>query len=123
MATVLIIDKQSDQIAEQFKLVKGIFTFSVKNLNDARNFLESEQFDVLICDHSFLDENNNFFDFSINAQPMIQNYLIIAHDADESELNINGVAGYLKRPIHPGQINSLSIEELLDQRDINAIFD
>ena len=38
MATVLIIDKQSDQIAEQFKLVKGIFTFSVKNLNDAVTF-------------------------------------------------------------------------------------
>jgi DNA-binding NtrC family response regulator len=123
MATVLIIDKESEKIAEQFKLIKGIFISSVQNIDDAESFLKSDQFDVVICDHYLLGDNDNFFDYCLEVQPLVANYLIINHDTDESKLNIQGVTGFLKRPIHPGQINSLSVEELLDQREIDTIFD
>ena len=123
MATVLIIDKESEKISEQFKLTKGIFTSSAQSIDDAKSFLESDQFDVLICDHYLLGDNDSFFDYCLEVQPMVANYLIINHDIDESKLNIQGVTGFLKRPIHPGQINSLSAEELLDQREIDALFD
>ena len=70
-------EEAAEKIAEQFKLIKGIFTSSVQNIDDAKSFLKSDQFDVVVCDHYLLGDNDNFFDYCLEVQPMVTNYLII----------------------------------------------
>jgi len=124
MATILIIDKAANRSEKSFDGMKGITTFSVNDLTQANEVLRKEQFDFVLCEESMAFEKDNFIDNCINQQPDIQFFVILPIGSSPQSLPMKkGVSGELERPLDIEQIPKLSGVELLDQSDVDKLFE
>lgn len=132
MSTILVVDKEPENIVNELKRFKGVNFFSTDKITDAILLLDQQQYDYILCEQALSsshDKDNTplFREVCQKSQPASEFYYLIPNDKiEESKIIKNEMLnadGVIRKPLKHNIIQLIVGSDLVDQTGIDELFE